>query len=121
MARKVTAQELLNLKASGATITGKDKKVTVDGLTDLVYQMQDMIRAYREESQAHQAAMQMALQAIAEKLDGSNVDIEPIKTILTQVAVNTMPAARPSYEFTIERTPRGMLKSIKATPSETIQ
>ena len=90
---------------------------------ELLSKLETVIQENAERVRADLARNQTQLEILAtlQQLIRSNVtakapNLEPLKTVLTQLQQQREPGPRPAYEFTIDRDNRGFMSKITARP-----
>jgi hypothetical protein len=122
--REITPMELARLVNSGATVKEEDHgPMEIQGFGELVSMLGQMLKANEARIQAdaaRSAALSDSLSALQSMIKSfqvnNDVDLSPLKTVLSEIKANTQPCARASYTFSVQRSGQGYIEGITATP-----
>lgn len=106
--KKVTVQDLIEMKENGASLLKEDKPLTVEGLHDVVSEM-------KKNSDRHIKAINKAVEKLADVLErsagNSATDHKELASVIAEVV---RPPPKPDYVFDVSRNARGQIESITA-------
>ena len=122
--RKISPAELMSMIDGGASIEREDTgPMEIQGFGELVSMLGQMLKANEARIQsdaARSAALSDSLSALQSMIKSfqvnNDVDLSPLKTVLSEIKANTQPCARASYTFSVQRSGQGYIEGITATP-----
>ena len=85
-------------------------------LETLIQENSERVRADLARNQTQLEVLATLQQIIRNNVTAKAPNLEPLKTVLTQLQQQREPGPRPAYEFTIDRDNRGFMSKITATP-----
>ena len=125
MGKEITAEEILELIAEGASLSvEKDKEIApgpieVSDMGNLVTYVKKIAHdnvVLAEEKINH---IETLLEKLIEATSKNKLDMTPISLVLKELIASTRQEKQP-YIFHIERDGRGLLKTVEAVPKEQI-
>lgn len=85
-------------------------------LETLIQENSERVRADLARNQTQLEVLATLQQIIRNNVTAKAPNLEPLKTVLTQLQQQRDPGPRPAYEFTIDRDNRGFMSKIIARP-----
>lgn len=125
----ISQSELLSLSADGAEIELEARKVSIEGLAEIVSSLQDRMEKIAKERAETDAKLMDQLGSVMEKVATAieknrvdPIDLRPVlkELVLLQRAKAAEPEKEPTprYVFDVKRNQRGYITSVQASPVE---
>lgn len=124
--KTISVEELLALAKDGARIETDRRPMVIEQLGELIDRLDAIAKSNEERAAADLARSQTQLEVLAtlqgliRRQTGVKIspplDLEPLKSVLTEIQQAVEHKPRVAYDFDIQRNGQGYLSKITATP-----
>ena len=126
MHKMISEEELLEIANDGGSVSKEAKErgpVELSGLSDLITQLSRIATANEKVASKQSERLTDVLEKLTLACGQQKINLNPIINMVRELKEMAKPKEieHPSYEFEIVRDNRGLMKSVKATPTQGVK